>query len=244
MKKHLIILSFIAYVIISSIFLYTQSTPLNSEVVAQNDEYQFAKIVAQNCPLLKLPTKITVFENVYFLLEESYYVKILDSSIDDFYYVEYIDIKGYVSKNNVVLVNEQLENPYLTDISFDIIKNCKLCSLPQNIEKNFLEELTPQNNIFYYGKINGVDINQTSGNVWYFCKIFNNEKQITGYIHSTYTNNLSPIQTNLNSTTIKTSQNINNILSLPLKTQAIIILTISFPILLVVFLFLKGYKNT
>lgn len=239
MKKHLFVLSLIIYVLIGCYILYSYN-PLTT-VSANNLLY--GKILTNNCMLLKTPNKIDDYTNSYFLLEQSYFVKVIEE-YDNYYYVNYLDISGYVNKKDIELTDSQISSPYLQNITFDIIKNCFLYSEPKNNENSKAINLTKQSNIQYLGKIYGDELSKNSGNVWYYCKLENNNQIIYGYIHSSNTNNLSPITQN-NEYYLKfvNKPEVNNLLSLNITNQTIIIITISLPILFLVFLLLKGFKK-
>lgn len=239
MKKPIIILTLIFYCLCCSFLLY--SINLTKETNA--NEVLYGQIVRNNSCLKRTPIKINDFSNSYFLLEESYFVKILNEE-SDFYYVEYLDLKGYIEKSAINLVNEIPSSPFLDNISFDIIKDSKIYSEPIINKNNIIDYALNQEKVFYYGKIYGEEIYENSGNVWYYCKIIKNDKSINGYIHSSFTNNLTPIIQNDNITTNYISkETVNTMLELNLSTQAIIIITISLPILFISFLFFKGFKK-
>lgn len=238
MKRSLIIFTLVFYVIFASFLLFSS----NFVIETNANSVFYGKVIVSNCCLKKTPTKLNCIENNYFLLEESYFVKVLNEE-NEFYYVEYLDLKGYVEKNAITLVNETIVNPYLNNITFDIVKDCNLYLEPINEKNLIITSLEKTNKVFYYGKIFADEIFEQSGNVWFYCKIENNSQFINGYIHSSNTNNLSPIiQNNSSSTSYKTS-NINSILGLNLNVQTIIIIVISLPIIFITFLFLKGFKS-
>ena len=237
MKKKFIIISLVFYVLLTSFMLY--STDFSVKANATSSIY--GKIIVNNCYLKKSPTKLDTLNN-YFLLEESYFVKVL-SEENEFYYVEYLDLVGYVDKLAISLVNETIDNPYLNNVTFDIIKETNLYSEPSLNENSLITKLDKTINIFYYGKIYADEIFESSGNVWYYCKIENNNQSINGYIHSAYTNNLTPIiQNNVITTNYKINK-INSILNLNLSIQTLIIIIISLPLIFITFLFLKGFKS-
>lgn len=240
MKKHIIVGLLFAYVILTSFlvnsFLFkTTTTSVESTPV-------YAKII-DSCYLKKTPTKLNDFLNIYFVLEESYFVKILNEE-NDFYFVEYLDLTGYVEKSHLQKVNEIISKPYLDSVSFDIIKETNLYNSPKIDEDDIKIKLLKQNNVFYYGKIFASSLDSSSGNVWYYCKIESNNTSINGYVHSKFCNNLSPILLNDEiSTNLVSINNESDLLNLNSITQTIIIIVISFPILFILVLFLKGFKK-
>ncbi len=240
MKKHLIVLSLVIYVVISCFLLNN----LNKTTPVSSNSTLYGRVVTNNAMLLKMPTKAEDSLNCYFILEETYFVIIINEENNDFYYVSYQDIKGYVKKNDIQLVNEQISFPFLTNITFDIIKPCFITNTPKNNISSQIISLSPQTNIVFYGKIYGDEIYKNSGNLWYYCKIQNDDNSIFGYIHSSYTNNLSPITQNFEVTTKFLSSNqTSNLLNLNLTSQTTLIIVVSLPILFILFLLLKGFKK-
>ena len=118
MKKNLIIFGLILYVLCCSFLLYSN----NLTTTTSSDNFLYGQIITNNAYLKKSPTKPNDILNTYFLLEESYFVKVL-SEEKDYYFVEYLDINGYIDKSAINLVNEIIETPYLNNITFDIIKH-------------------------------------------------------------------------------------------------------------------------
>lgn len=235
MKKHFIIFFVLVYVFISSYFLFN----LNKTTNASSEEVLYGKILSSNCMFLKTPTKTS---EKYFLLEESYYVIIL-SEENDYFYVNYLDLNGYVNKENIMLVNEKINNPFLNYVTFNITKDCFLYSEPKILEENKILNLTNTENVTYYGKIFADELN-TNNNLWYYCKINNNGNEIKGYVHSTYTNNLTPIIENTEfSTKYLNINKTNSLLNLNLTTQTIVIIIISIPTIFLTFILLKGFRQ-
>ena len=240
MKKHLIVLTLIIYVTISCFLL----SGFNSSSPANTTPALYGKVITNNAMLLKTPTKLEDYSNSYFLLEETYFVLVLNEQNEDFYYVKYQDINGYVKKNDIELVNEQISFPFLQNITFDIIKPCFLTNAPKNNADFQIISLSPQTSVTFYGKFYGDEIYKNSSNIWYYCKITTNNKTVHGYIHSSYTNNLSPItQNNQPSTKFVANTSVTKLLNLNLNSQAIVIIVVSLPILILLFILLKGFKT-
>lgn len=240
MKKHLIVLSLVIYVLISCFLLNN----LNKTTAVSSNSILYGRVITNNAMLLKTPTKVEDSLNCYFILEETYFVVVINEENNDYYYVNYQDIKGYVKKNDIQLVNEQISFPYLTNITFDIIKPCFITNTPKNNTSSQIISLTPQTNIVFYGKIYGDEIYKNSGNLWYYCKIENGNNSILGYVHSSFTNNISPItQNTIVTTNLISSNQTSNLLNLNLTTQTTLIIVVSLPILFIIFLLLKGFKK-
>lgn len=242
MKKHLIVISSLIFVIISAFLLsFLSQDSITTQVENKN---LFGKIISNNANLLKTPTKLEDSTSTFFLLEESYFVKVINEINDDYYYVSYKDLTGYVKKDNILIVNEQIENPYLENITFNISKDCFLYTLPINNPKNQILKLNKNKTITYYGKIFADEIAQNSGDVWYFVGLETENGKVFGYVHSSFTFNLSPILPCKEiSTEYISTTNPTNLLNLNLKTQSILIIIISLPTLFLLIILLKGFKK-
>lgn len=168
----------------------------NSYVQASTNNVTIFAKINTNCYFLKTPTKITEPVNTYFILEESYFVKVI-SQIHDFYYVEYLNIKGYVEKEYLTLVNEQIETPYLNNITFETTQNTYLFSEPKIDENLRIAKINTATTLTYIGKIYAQSINDISGNTWYYCKI-----KTSDISNST---NANVLKTTTNSSNLKSS---------------------------------------
>lgn len=241
MKKHIIVFSLLIYVALSSILVSSMSIKLQESSTVNSESEKIFALISKSCYLQKTPTKILDYTNTYCILEESYFV-IVESSMDDYYYVKYQDLTGYCDKENLMLVNEKIENPFLDNITFDVYKDTFLYNEPKASESNIIIPIKNCENVKFIGKIYSEEISSTSSNIWYYCKINLGGKEIKGYIHSSFTNNLTPITQN-NSNYTLLSQNTNTLLNLSQSTQIIITIVVSVPILFILYLFLKGFKK-
>lgn len=236
MKKHFII--FFLLIVLFGAFLLTK---IDLAVSSSTQELHFAK-VEKSTIFYDFPSKVKE-DNQKFILEETYFVKVLGEE-KEFFYVNYLNLKGYVLKENLELVNEKIEKPFLKNVTFTTTKKTYLYSRPKFSENLVLENINEKENILYIGKIFGESIDE-SGNVWYYSCLQKNGKEIYGYIHSSFTNNLSPITENQEIST-KLISNVSNtykLLSLDFNSQGMIILIISVPLFLLFFLFTKGFKK-
>lgn len=238
MKKILIIISIFLYALLG-VFVVNKldyTTPVSST------HEQYAKIIDSNCYFFKTPTKNYHYSNVNFILEKTYFVSII-SEENDFYYVSYDNLKGYILKEQVELVNEIPSNPFLKNITFNTSNICFMYKAPEALESLKLTELTKDMKLTYIGKINGSREFLYGTNLWYYCKVVENNVELFGYVCSDNANNLSPINENIEITTTFSQTSNHDFLYLNATTSNFIILLISVPTFLVVFLLLKGFKN-
>lgn len=238
MKKVLIISSILLYAFLG-VFVVNK---LDYSIPTSTKTEQYAKIIDSNCYFFKTPTKNYHYSNVNCILEKSYFVNILQEE-NDFYYVLYLNLKGYILKEQVELINEIPKIPYLQNITLNISSDCFLYSSPEVLELSKIKELSKNTKLTYVGKINGGTEKLHGTNLWYYCKLCENDNEIYGYVCSDNTNNLTPISENGEITTIKLQKADNTFLYLNATASNLIILLISLPTILVVFLLLKGFKN-
>lgn len=238
MKKLLIIVGVLLYVFVG-IFTIKQT-----EVSATNSQNTsgYAKIVTNECYLLKDYQNL---DSKYFLLEPTYFVKVLEETNNKYYKVEYLDFEGYVEKSNINFVEEYPENPYLSGITFDIYSLGNVClrTSPETLDddKNILCTIpSGTKNLLYYGKISGEEAIDGLGNIWYYAAFQDEHKNVfKGYIYSPLTNNLSTISNsdeNLTFVNISNFVPLNNILYLNLSTKNLLIVLTAIPCIAVVLL--------
>lgn len=210
----------------------------------------YAQIISNDCYLFLSPN----FDesSKWFLLEESYFVKVKADENTLFYQVEYLDFVGYVPKNKIQFVEEYPENPYLSGITFDVydIANVCLRKNPETIDDDSniictIEKGTK--NLLYYGKISGEEAISGLGNIWYYCAYQDsNQNVFKGYIYSPLTRNLSSITSSNESLTyvnITSFVPIDSLLYLNLSTKNLLILITAIPSLVAVFLLVVPFKK-
>lgn len=248
MKKLLIIAGTITFILVS---IFVINSSIDAEQVNTTQTSGYAIIKDNNCYFYRTTNTKSRFSDRFFLLEKSYFVKILENTNDDYYKAEYNGIVGYVQKKDIDFVEEVPLMPYLEDITFDIYSGSSVCLRTEPTTQNGIGTIIttlPANkkNLSYYGKITGEESINGLGNIWYYCSYKTSEnKEIFGYIYSPQTLNLSPITENNESVTtvsIKDYAPIYSLLYLNLSTKNLIILALALPSLFVIYLFVKPTK--
>jgi hypothetical protein len=101
-------------------------------------------------------------------------------------------------------------------------------------------------NLIYMGKISGEESISGLGNIWYFVSYCNEFNQTySGYIYSPQVLNLSPITKNeesLTSVNISAFTPLDTLLYLNLSTKNIMLLIITMPTILILYLLVKPSK--
>lgn len=244
MKRLLIIFCVLLFIFLS-IFVVknTQTQIANTSTFTSG----YAKVLTNDCYLYKESSK----DNGLFLLEQSYFVKILDANDNVFFKVQYLEFEGYVEKSKVNFVEEFPQEPYLIGITFDIydIGNVCMRSSPETLQNdsNILCTIkSSTKNLMYYGKCTGEEAISGLGNVWYYSGYEDEHGNIfKGYIYAPLTRNLSSISSSLESLTLVSTDNflpVDNLLYLNLSTKNILILITAIPTLFVIYLFVKPSK--
>lgn len=234
------------------IFNFTALNVNLSVNVAFASKTYFAKIMQENTPLYSSQDQTSII----FYLPNTYYVELISSS-NNTYYAKYNDIYGYVNKNMVKPISTVPANPYLTNIAFRVFvpSGANLRSTPENLGAVNLLYSIPflETNLLYYGIANGEEAISKKGTTWYYCKYFNNNISYTGYVYAPLCDCLSPITSNTEDhpfiegelkfeDEIINTGTTNGMESLSSTSQTIIIVAISLPCLLFIYLLFKPTK--
>lgn len=147
----------------------------------------YAQILNTGCYLYKTPVDNTNYLNVYFMLENTYFVELLSDYNDDFYQAKYLDIVGYVKKSQVQCVQGSPRNPYLTNVSFRVYNNTSRSMYDKpfaNSNNPTLKVYLPLycDDLIYYGKVYGESAIEERTNIWYYCKY--TVTGVCGYVYS------------------------------------------------------------
>ena len=237
-------LSYICYIFI--IFLSLTLPNTNSCFAEHN--IIFARVMTDDC-CLYVDTEIN---NPIFTLTKTYFVELLYSS-DDYYYARYDDVYGFVLKEKVKPVISTPNNPFLSNISFRIFvpSGANLRSSPKNDGANNLICTIPflDYNILYYGTTQGEEAISKKGNSWYYCKYYYNNNSYVGYVYSPLCDCLTQIEPNNEEMEYmqeepdfsysSTETQSNQILEISQTAQTLIIIAISLPCLLFIYLLFK-----
>lgn len=170
--------------------------PINF-VNAQNVAY--AQILHNGCYLYRTPVDNTNTNNLYFMLENSYFVELLSDYDKEFYKAKYLDVIGYVKKSQVQCVQGIPKTPFLSTISFRVYNNISrgLYDKPYiNSNNPTLKIYLPLycEDLIYYGKIYGESAVEERTNIWYYCKYTVTGE--CGYVYSDACDKMSTIITN------------------------------------------------
>ena len=154
-------------------------------VNAQNAAY--AQIIQAGCYLYRTPLDNTNYTNVFFMLENSYFVELLSDYNAEFYKAKYIDTVGYVKKSQVQCVQGVPKTPFLNNISFRVYSNTSRGMYDKpfvNTNNPTLKVYLPLycEDLIYYGKVYGESAIEERTNIWYYCKYTITNQ--CGYVYS------------------------------------------------------------
>jgi len=133
-----------------------------------------------------------------FKIPQSYFVLLTESANENFYCAKYGDCIGFVKKNEVTPMNGTPSKPYANSYNFRITS---LSGLPLFTSPSFeSEEITEveflEDNLYYYGNIQGQEYFPDSTDIWYYCSYTKNNETIYGYIFSYYCDFINDVKTN------------------------------------------------
>lgn len=222
------------------------------------EQKQFARVLNENAYLYKNPVYQQTEENVFFLLEKTYFVQLYEITNDYFYKASYMGIDGYVLKSDVRCVAETPQTPYANSSSFRVYaqNGLTLRSSPTTKNGMFNKVATIpflDSNLQYVGKISAEESVAYRGSDWFFCRYFKGDEQFEGYVYAGYCDMLTPIAENLEVVTYidyPIFQNTSKPTQTPAsgsaeqgggvsKTAIIVIVTVSLPALLILFLIFR-----
>lgn len=173
-----------------------------------------------------------------FILPKTYFVKIT-ADADSFYLAQYRDVVGYVKKEEVVPMNGTPLTPYyLEDFRAFLPNGTGLYSQPDL--NNIYQILTVPylySNLLFYGNIYGNAIPNKSNN-WYYCKY----EDRYGYVYSVFCDQLESPPINNESFEIISTPLFSpreKISSLSSTAMAFIIIGVTLPCLIVLYLLVK-----
>lgn len=167
-----------------SVMLLSNIVPINQNI---NYVEWYGQILDQNVYLYRSPNNI-IQDNVYFIIEPTYFVKLTESANSQFYKAEYLDITGFIKKSQVQVVKNKPTTPYLENINFRVFSSSsqQMRTVPSSSGGSKTQvayiPLFSKDPI-YYGKIYGESAIEGRTNVWYYCK-FSYDKDYYGYIYS------------------------------------------------------------
>ena len=220
----------------------------------------FARVKFSNCPLLKNPSSDTSFSNTYFFIPQTYFVEVF-SKTGDYFEAQYLGTRGYVRKSDIEFVSGTPQNPFANKISFRIFaqNGLNLRSTPKESE-GIANRLTTipflETNLQYIGMIEGEEAISNRGNIWYYCNYFRMDETLTGSVYAGYCDMLSTIPHNTEELAVIPEPSFEQLAvkdevsdigdgslnNLSKRSQILIIVAVSLPALIILYLLFKPTK--
>lgn len=219
---------------------------------AGSNSENYARITRNQVYLYTLPEDKN--ENVLFEIPKSYFVELLSQHNDLFYKAKYIDIVGFIKIDDVLPVSTTPQNPYADNIRFRVYSSDGVNIRTEPYIKNGLETIKGSltvldENVIYYGKIEGEEAVKNRGTTWYYCKYKTNKESIYGYVYAGFCDMLTQITENEEISTftnnpffITQDEIINTQLSSNNTTKNIILTLTIIPTIIFLYLLFKPYK--
>lgn len=158
------------------------------------DETNYARITGENTFLYTNNENET--ENIFFKLPTSYFVELVEEN-EDFCYVKFQNFFGYVKTDNLTKVYETPQNPFPTNITFQVNKSASVAILSTPSTSGTLIGFIPSGQTAnYVGQTNGDEAIAGLGNLWFFATFKTDDYELCGYVYAPLCENLKPIPQN------------------------------------------------
>lgn len=210
-----------------------------SSFITFADNSFYAKIQSDNVFFFSSPINSSQYN--LFVIPKTYFVLLLNDKNEDFYYAKYKDLYGYVLKNQVTVMRGTPSCPYANSTfrifspqgqnvySMPYLNSTRITSIPYLCE-----------NITYYGSAYGEQAIPEKSQEWYYCNYFDNNN-FYGYVYSVFCDKLTPIGENTEAFQVVQnpvfSSSSNE--SLSEVSMTFIIIAVSLPCIIVIYLLLK-----
>lgn len=220
-------------------FLFLPPSTIISRYSFAETNSIFAKITSDNTFFYSLPDENDA--NILFLLPRTYFVKLLSSEGENFYYAQYDDIFGYIKKSSVKPMNGVPKNPYATS-NFRVfsLEGIGLYKKPSMKAEKLTDLPYLCQDLIYYGCLTGDHVVPDKSNTWYYAKF--TDTSTFGYVYSVFCDKLPKFSENsetfdIISSPLFTEDYSNEELSPVAMT--FIIIGVSLPCLIVLYLLVK-----
>lgn len=229
--------------ILISIFILCISLMSSSVGFTYASAPDYAQILENNVYLYKTASLNTDNSNIHFILEKTYFVELLSDS-GEFYRARYCDITGYVLKTQVQCVSGTPATPYLQNVTMRACysEGCIIYSQPNSASSYYIMNIPRYSrDLYYLGKIYGEALIPERTNLWYCVRYRTSTTDQIGYVYSdgvdqmtSYVKNTETLPyTELPSFMLTTD-------TVPKSTKNAIIILLSIPALLFVFMIIRG----
>lgn len=218
----------------------------NPKVISASSSL-YARILSEDVYLYRSTNQDSTYANIFCEIEKSYFVEILDEQ-DNFFKAKYFNLTGYVLKDEVDKVYKTPQNPYPSNITFNVYSSlgAKIRTSPEASlgETNIIGIIPSTDSVIdYYGKINGEECLKGQGKEWLYCAYsYDNIGNIVGYIYAPLTENLPEIYPNTETFSAQETTSTPSILASSTKSLnlGLVLLLLIPAILFIVMLFIPS----
>lgn len=164
------------------------------------EEIVYAKIKSDNVYFYSQAINNDLYK--IFCLPKSYFVILTDNAGDStnlFYKASYMDVSGFIKKNEVYPIIGTPQNPFADNLTFSTFtpNGIELRNSPSNSNSyNVVATVPFSETLNYYGRITGEQMIPQMGTTWYYCKYIDENSVYFGYLYYEYCYLLSDITEN------------------------------------------------
>ncbi len=256
MKKcHNFLFALLLAIIILQSICFVASSPK----VSHADVLYYARIKYAGAPFLKQATADFSVDNTLFLLPQTYFVEVSEKLGSDFFRASYMNQVGYVRKSDIEFVKGIPTQPFANKLSFRVFaqNGLNLRTSPKESE-GIANRVTTipflETNLQFIGQVDGEEAISNRGKTWYYCNYYRLDETLTGYVYGGYCDMLTTLtlnteqlevidEPNFQQISVNSPSDVNEgINSLSQTSQIIIIVAVSLPALLILFLLFKPSK--
>lgn len=161
----------------------------NPSLLADETRQYYAKISSDEVYLYSQPNESNDFRE--FKLPTSYFVLLTAEANNRFYSCKYGDVNGYIKKEDVLPMNGTPVKPYANFATTYVLApdGIDMRSTPYKTPVNVVARLGfLEDNILFYGSLEGDNFIPKKTNIWYYCKYINptTSQSQFGYLYSFY----------------------------------------------------------
>jgi len=180
--------------------LTTLATPAQSIILSADEtpKQYYAKITRDEVYFFEQPNDSIEFR--IFKLPASYFVLLTADANDKFYSCRYGDKTGYVKKEEVTPMNGTPLSPYANFANFRVfaLDGIEMRSTPRKNPLNVITKISYlEDNLLYYGSIEGDELVPKKSTIWYYCKFIDEDQSQFGYLYSSFCDELTNIPLNM-----------------------------------------------
>ena len=213
----------------------------NIKAEAKMTTFLYAKVENDDVNLYKTPNATN--ENCLFAIPKSYFVLLLSNYNEMFYKAQYLDVVGFILKEQVSAVNETPNTPY-AEATFYVFTTdgTTVMDSPTSFGKA-LTTIEKYENVTYYGHTNGEEKTKGRGTIWYYGKT---KQGVFGYfyaglceINSSIPQNTEVVTTIANPFGESDNDYLYSLVDLTLGVKIVLLLLVLLP---AIFLLLLAFK--